>query len=123
MLNAKQEIAAGAREVTVGGRKISSAEFGEYFKAAQKKVGVEYVNAVIDGKIENSTIVEARKRERDYILSLNIPNNIKTELVNQIDTDYGTYLLTATDRAERYQTRGETLSHYEALQNASNDKN
>ena len=56
-------------------------------------------------------------------MSLNIPNNIKTELVNQIDTDYGTYLLTATDRAERYQTRGETLSHYEALQNASNDKN
>lgn len=126
MINAKNQISAGATSVDItdsNGRvhTISAADFGEYFKAAQKTVGVEYVNAVCKGLIDNATVRNSQQREIQYINSLNISEELKHELLygedgrHGIVYDYGKYLLTATDRAEEWQTHGENLRNHEKL--------
>ena len=115
MLQARQQVAAGKEKVTVAGQELSAAVFNEYFKDAQKTVGEAYVNAVVKGVIENETVKQAQIREKQAILAMNIPNEIKNKYLKQIEENYGGYLKRATDEAEVLRTKGETLMSYERV--------
>jgi len=121
MVNAKARLNSPGSDgkVTIptsnGNVTLTASEFNEYFKAAQKAAGKAYVDRVIGGKIENNTIRLAKEREIQYIYSLAIPQSKKDELVGDINKSYGQYLLTATDRADEWQTKGENLKMHEDL--------
>lgn len=115
MLEARQEIAAGAKTVKVGGKEMTAPEFNEYFKAAQKTVGEAYVNAAVDEEspLLNETVRQAQIREIQAINAMNIPNDLKAKYTKQVQEDFGAYLKNATDVAELLRTKGETMRTYE----------
>jgi len=117
--NGKVTISTSSGDVT-----LSSAEFNEYFKAAQKVAGRDYIDRCLqqpgtDGYIKNLTIVEAKKREIQTIATSALPKAEKDKLIGLINKSFGQYLLEATDRAETMRTQGEIQRDNEKLLESS----
>ena len=128
MANWRDEFATGRRDsvtVSIDGhqRTLNRAEFKEYMESAEKVVGAAYVNAVIHGEIDNEMVYNAWQQEIERISGMNIPKVDKDRLLDELKTNFGRYLLKASDRASLYKTKGQSLKNHEALLQSKNSNN
>ena len=112
-----------ASEVYIGDKKYdrnNSQELGEVFKKAEKEAAINYINAVNEGRIQNTTISEGLKQVYAMLDGLAIDNATKKELIAQFESNPGEFFKSLSDVSKRLETEGKRRQAYEREQKPQN---
>ena len=112
-----------ASEVYVGGKKYdrnNSQQLGEVFKKAEKEAAINYINAVRDERIKNTTISEGLKQVYGILDGLGVDNEFKADLINQLNDNPGEFFKSLSDISKRLETEGKRRQAYEREQKKNN---
>ena len=98
----------------------NSQQLGEVFKKAEKEAAINYINAVRDERIKNTTISEGLKQVYGILDGLGVDNEFKADLINQLNDNPGEFFKSLSDISKRLETEGKRRQAYEREQKKNN---